>query len=147
MTATIVVRGGRRTSKARIALICIQLVVAGAAVQGGLMLLRASPDLSGSWLDHTPFTSWTLPGIALLVFVAGGEFLTALAVFFRARFARPLAIFSGLGLIAWVFLQLVWMRIVHPVMHPTIFVVGVVISLLALRVPTNAASTARLPDH
>jgi hypothetical protein len=145
MTATIVVREGRKASKARIALVCIQLLVAAGAVQGGLMLLRGSPDLSMSWLDHTPFTSWTLPGIALLVFVGGGELFAALAVVFRARFARPLSIFSGLGLVAWVLLQLGWMRIVHPVMHPLIFAVGAVITLLALRLPNS--STAGLQDH
>jgi uncharacterized membrane protein len=84
-----------------------------------------------------PFSDWTVPGIALLLLPGVGELLAAVAVLVRWRYARPLAIFSGLGLVAWILVQLLWMQVFHPVMHPLVGSIGIAIAILAWMLPQD----------
>jgi hypothetical protein len=95
-------------------------------------------DLPRSWLQHTPFDEWVLPGLALLAFVGIGLLTASAAIVFRVQHARDLSLLAGGGLCAWIVVQLAWLRMIHPVVQPTIFVAGVTIMLLAWRMPTSA---------
>lgn len=95
-------------------------------------------ELDQAWLPKTPFTAWMIPGIALLLLPGVGELLAAAAVLLRWRYARQLAIFSGLGLVAWILVQLLWMQVFHPVMHPLFGCVGIAITILAWMLPPKA---------
>jgi len=55
------------------------LLVGAAAIFGGISLVRDGFGMPLSWLHQTPFTSWALPGIALLIGVAVPQ-LTALGL-------------------------------------------------------------------
>src|SRR5262249_53466188 len=46
------------------------LLVGAAGVFGGISLVRDGFGMPLSWLHQTPFTSWALPGMALLIGVA-----------------------------------------------------------------------------
>ena len=92
--------------KIKAPLVVLQLLVGGLAVAGGLMMLTGNMELDQDWLQQTPFTAWTIPGIALLLLPGAGELLTTAAVLLHWPYARQVAIFSGLGLVAWILVQL-----------------------------------------
>jgi hypothetical protein len=118
----------------RIALACIEFFIGVNGLVAGPMLIRDSWHLPMSWLARTPFRSWVIPGIALFVFVGIGEVVAALYLLAGGRYARELSVFAVVGLCAWIVVQVGWLR-VFSVLQPTIFVVGAVIAVLALRLP------------
>ncbi|ELT45047.1 hypothetical protein ACJJV6_11645 [Arthrobacter nitrophenolicus] len=129
--------------KIKAPLVALQLLVGCFAVAGGWFMLAGAMELQQDWLQHTPFTNWTVPGIALLLLPGAGELLAATAVLVRWRYARAVAIFSGLGLVAWILVQLVWMQVFHPVMHPLVGAIGIIISVLAFMLPREAGVGSR----
>lgn len=124
--------------KIKAPLVVLQLFVGVFAVAGGLLMLTGNMGLEQAWLQKTPFNDWTLPGIALLLLPGAGELLAAAAVLARWRYARLLAIFSGLGLVAWILVQLLWMQVFHPVMHPLVGSIGAAIAVLGWMLPREA---------
>ena len=68
-----------------------------------------------------------LPGV--------GEVVAGVAVVLRWRYARPLAVLSGVGLVGWILVQLLWMQVFHPVMHPLVGGIGIVIAILGWMLP------------
>ena len=85
----------------------IVIAVAGlvgvAAVYGGAMLL-ADPTGLGvkrEWLDGSPFSDYTLPGVVLLVGIGGGMLLTAAAAIMRHRNALAAARAMAVALLIW----------------------------------------------
>lgn len=67
-------------------------------------LLHADPDaLAGS-----PFSDWRIPGVLLAALVGGGYALTAVTTARGSRWARPLTIAAGAGLIAFEAFELDW---------------------------------------
>lgn len=135
--------------KIKASLVALQLLVGGLALAGGLMMLTGNMELDQAWLQKTPFTAWTIPGIALLLLPGVGELLAAAAVLLRWRYARQLAIFSGLGLVAWILVQLLWMQVFHPVMHPLIGGAGIAITILGWMLPPKAglSNQRHIPGH
>ena len=126
--------------KIKAPLVALQLLVGCFAVAGGWFMLAGTMELQQDWLQHTPFTNWTVPGVALLLLPGAGELLAAAAVLVRWRYARPLAIFSGLGLVAWILVQLLWMQVFHPLMHPLVGAIGIAIAVLAFMLPREAGA-------
>lgn len=124
--------------KIKAPLVVLQLMIGGFAVAGGLLMLTGNMALDQAWLQKTPFSDWAVPGIALLLLPGVGELLAAAAVLVRWRYARRLAIFSGLGLVAWILLQLLWMQVFHPVMHPVVGSIGIAIAVLGWMLPREA---------
>jgi hypothetical protein len=135
--------------KIKAPLVVLQLLVGGFAVAGGVLMLTGNMELDQAWLQKTPFTAWTIPGIALLLLPGVGGLLAAAAVLLRWRYARQLAIFSGLGLVAWILVQLLWMQVFHPVMHPLIGGAGIAITILSWMLPPKAGlpSQRHIPGH
>ena len=59
-----------------------------------------------SWLSHTPFTGWTLPGLALLIGVALPQLTAAALIAASHRWALAASYLAGLAVIAWIAVQL-----------------------------------------
>jgi hypothetical protein len=59
-----------------------------------------------SWLSHTPFTGWTLPGFALLIGVALPQLTAAALIAASHRRALAASYLAGLAVIAWIAVQL-----------------------------------------
>ena len=135
--------------KIKAPLVVLQLLVGVSAVTGGLLMLAGNMELEQAWLQKTPFSNWTIPGIALLLLPGVGELVAAAAVLARWRYARLLAIFSGLGLVAWILVQLLWMQVFHPVMHPLVGSIGIAIAVLGWLLPQEAgiSSERRYPGQ
>jgi hypothetical protein len=88
------------------ALAIVALTAGAAAVFGGIQLLRNGFGMPLSWLSHTPFTGWVLPGLALLIGVAMPQLATLALIMTSNRWALAASYLAGLALVAWILLQL-----------------------------------------
>jgi hypothetical protein len=84
----------------------IALFLAVGAIFGGTQLLRNGFGMPVSWLSSTPFTGWTLPGLALLIGVAVPQLAVAALILALHRWALAASYLAGLALIAWIVVQL-----------------------------------------
>ena len=130
----------RPDTAVRTALVTVELLVAGFAIWGGTQMIAGTWDLPMDWLRHTPFDSWVVPGVALLALPGLGVLAAAVAAASRLPGDRTLSLLAGAGLVAWIVVQVVWLRQLHPVMQPTIAVAGLVVALLASRLPARRAT-------
>ena len=95
----------------------LQLFIGLGAVGGGLVLIL---DPSGSnlgitleELKRTPFSTFLVPGIVLLVVNGLGSLVGAAASFMRHRYAGEIAMALGIFLVAWIMLQVYWFSGFH----------------------------------
>jgi hypothetical protein len=82
------------------------LLVGVAGVFGGVSLIRDGFGMPLSWLHQTPFTSWALPGAALLIGVAVPQFLALGLIVSGHRWALAGSYLAGLGLVLWIAVQM-----------------------------------------
>jgi hypothetical protein len=122
---------GRRTAGAWL-LAGLAASVAAAACWGGVALIRNGYDMPVRWLEGTPFTSWTWPGVALLVAVAAPHAVLAGLVTVGSPWAGLAGIVCGMLLVAWIAVQLVVLQQVF-LLQPIVAAVGVLEMWLAGR--------------
>ena len=84
----------------------IALFLAIGAIYGGTELIRNGFGMPLRWLSQTPFTGWTLPGLALLIGVAVPQLAVAALIAASHRRALAASYLAGLVLIAWIAVQL-----------------------------------------
>lgn len=151
--------GTRRTrrrsawSRTRTGLLTFEVITSVTAMAGGTLsvlapdgrLLAADPTVLGG----SPFEDWRVPGVLLGLLVGGGFAVAAGAVWFRARWAAPLSVAAGLGLVVFELVELAWLTF-HP-LQVVFTVVGVTVVVLATRLsqqdqPDPVHLTARRTD-
>jgi hypothetical protein len=93
------------TTARRWLLLVVELVVAVNAVGGAIWGLAGAENVPRGWLEGTPFDSYVVPSLILLVAIGGGMGAAALALFVRHRLAAELAVAAGLILIGWITVQ------------------------------------------
>lgn len=101
---------------ARVVLLILQAFVAVTALAGGVVLVLGSvdPDLGsvlvppGAYLAGSPFASYLVPGVLLIVGVAGVHAAAFLAVLVSSRWAMPLSAAGGFGCLIWIFVQMIY---------------------------------------
>jgi hypothetical protein len=126
-------RTGRGASAWLLMVLEAQLAVG--AYGGALMMTLIQPDdfLPPAWLARTPFDSWVLPGIGLLL---ANAVLPTVALVVEAR-ALPWAFLAhaavGGVLVGWITLQLLVIGYVAPAFQIGYLSLGLVILGLALR--------------
>lgn len=81
------------------------------------------------WLRGTPFDSYFVPSLILLVAVSGGSFIAAVAVFGRHGLARPAGWIAGGILLVWIAAQVAIIGYVSW-LQPTYFVIALLIIAL-----------------
>jgi hypothetical protein len=92
---------------ARGVLIGAEVFVAVGAIYGGVGLIADnSIGMLPEWLDGTPFTSWTLPGIFLLLVIAAPMTTAAVAELRRLRWAYAASVLAGAAMVGWIIAQL-----------------------------------------
>jgi hypothetical protein len=95
----------------------LQLLLGLGAVGGGLALvLEPSGSILGMPLEmlrRTPFSTYLVPGIVLLVCIGLGNLAGSVASFTRLRNAGKTAMALGLFLVAWIMLQVHWFAGFH----------------------------------
>ena len=95
----------------------LQLFIGLGAVGGGLALVL---EPSGSnlgvpleLLKSTPFSTFLVPGIVLLVVNGLGSLVGSAASFIRHRYAGKIAMALGVFLVAWIMFQVYWFAGFH----------------------------------
>ena len=117
-----------RLSVALLALLSVGALYGGAA-------LVARPDGSlvhypGSFLEHTPFGSFLVPGLLLLA-VNGFFPLAVIALTLRRHpWAARLTVVSGVLLSCWIAVQIALIRLFYPPLHVPYFALGIVLAAL-----------------
>jgi len=97
----------------RIPLLIVQVLVALSAAVSGVAL--ALGERAGSlgiippleWLEGTPFDSYLLPGLVLIVVVGGTHALAFILLLRRTGWALAASAVAGFGMVIWVFVQMV----------------------------------------
>jgi hypothetical protein len=127
---TLVARRG--TSAVTVTLVVLELLVAAAALYGGIGLaagnLIGMPD---EWLVGTPFTSWLWPGVFLLLVVAVPMVAAAMLELRGSPRAAVVSVLAGAAQVAWIAVQLLVMQRYH-VLQPVMSLAGLAVLLLAL---------------
>ena len=95
----------------------LQVFIGLGAVGGGLALVL---EPSGSYLGiplellkSSPFSTYLVPGIVLILFNGVGSLVGAAASFARHRYAGETAMALGVFLAAWITLQVYWIAGFH----------------------------------
>jgi len=79
-----------------------ELLVALNAVAGAVYGLGGAAGVPRAWLDGSPFASYVVPSIVLLVAVGGSMALAAATVLRRVRRAPEVSIAAGAVLLVWI---------------------------------------------
>jgi hypothetical protein len=87
----------------------VQVLISVGAIVAGIMMI-AAPDghllqMPLSMLKNSPFRSFLVPGIILLLVNGIGNLLSAILCFQGRKYAAYVAEVFGFGLIIWVFVQ------------------------------------------
>lgn len=125
----------------RWALFATLVVVAINAMGGGVYGLSGAPAVPREWLRGTPFASYTIPSLILLVVVGGATLSAAVAV----AFARPTAWRWALGaaviLLGWITVQVALIGY-QSWLQPAMAVAAMIIGGLALFVRSPSGALA-----
>lgn len=88
----------------------VAVLIAAAAAFGGIRLILDGLGMPAGYLAATPFTSWQLPGLALLIGVAMPQLTAAILITAGHRWAPPASYLAGAALVAWILVQLLVMQ-------------------------------------
>jgi hypothetical protein len=91
--------------KTRWVFVALELIIAINAVGGSIWGLSGAKDVPREWLDGTPFDSYVVPSLILLVGVGGGMSAAAAALALRRPLAPEVNIAAGLVLVGWIAVQ------------------------------------------
>jgi len=112
------------------ALIGLEVFAGVGAVYGGFELYRDAWGLSEDLLQHTPFTTWTWPGVLLLVVVAVPMLGAAVLELARSSWAFIASMLAGLALAGWIAVQLLVMGY-QLTLQPLMLIIGLAVAMLA----------------
>ncbi len=93
----------------RIALFVIEAFIGLSALQGGGALLKGdfANVLPVSWLAGTPFSDYTIPGLALVIVVGGSSLVAAAIVFIEREWAVLVSVLAGLIMIGFEVVEII----------------------------------------
>lgn len=112
-------------------LIGVEAFVSLCGLAGGLwMATHPLTMMPLKYLEGTWFHTWRWPGIALFAFVGVAPALAVVATVLRHRWAMAGHVGVGLGLVAWIVVEALWV-VVSPALQVTFLLVGVAILALA----------------
>ena len=120
----------------------LAVLIAAASVFGGIRLIRDGLGMPAGYLTTTPFSSWELPGLALLAGVAVPQLAAAILIAAGHRRALPASYLAGAALVAWILVQLLVLQR-YFFLQPVIATLGIVELTLA-RVWQHAGSAGRV---
>lgn len=127
----------------RIALGCLQGLIGIAAFGGGWYGLSGANGVPLFWLEGSPFPTYAIPSLFLLI-VVGGSFLSgAITVFARHSHARPVSFLTGILLILWITVQVLVIGFVSW-LQPAMAIAGIAVLLLARRLPAAEGAAGRI---
>jgi hypothetical protein len=88
----------------RITLAVIEALIGLGAIGGGIAFLTGAFDqwFAIAWLQGTPFSDYTIPGLILLIVIGGGMLLAAAAQFIQREWAVLLSAVMGFVMLGWI---------------------------------------------
>jgi hypothetical protein len=108
--------------------IILLLVNGTGAVYGGFQLIT---DPSGSklqipisFLEQSPFQSYLIPGIILLIVNGVFSFITFSAIFLNTKNYQWFIIIQGILLCGWIIMQIILLHIFYAPLHATFLIIG-----------------------
>ena len=116
-------------------LLVLEIVVAANAVGGGLYGLSGAEGVPPEWLDGSPFETYLIPSLALLVVVGGTMAIAATALVVHHRRAPGLSIGAGVVLLAWLAIEMLIIPLSW--LQPTFLVVAILVIVLGFRIRTT----------
>ncbi|HEY7011290.1 MAG TPA: hypothetical protein VH480_00940 [Streptosporangiaceae bacterium] len=120
-------------------------LIGAAGTIGGIRLIRDGLGMPTAYLTAAPFSSWVLPGLALLTVVAVPQLAAAILIAARHRWALPASYLAGAALVAWLLVQLLVMQR-YFFLQPVMATLGIAELVLA-RVWQRAGSADRAPGQ
>jgi hypothetical protein len=121
----------------------LAVLIAAASAFGGIRLIHDGLGMPAGYLTATPFSSWELPGLALLIGVAVPQLAAAILIAAGHRWAVPASYLAGAALVAWILVQLLVMQR-YFFLQPVIAALGIAELALA-RAWQRAGSVGRAP--
>ena len=129
--------------KRRWALEVILGILGVQAFYGGVQLIRDAFAFPVDWLDPLPFDSWVIPGFLLMLLIGVPSFALLGMYVAENAAADPLTIAFGLGVMAWIGVQLFFVPFFF--LQPLVFVLGLALVLIAWSREVTRRS-AQLPN-
>jgi hypothetical protein len=115
----------RRIVAAVNALAGVGAIVVGAGLIGGWI------GMSTSYLADTPFDSYLIPGLLLIVIVGGALLIASYLAATRSNFALQASLASGFMLLGWISFEIMLIGMVNW-LQPLMGATGVAIALMAV---------------
>jgi hypothetical protein len=141
---------GKRILTPKNLLVAVQILIGLTAIAGGIQLISDpsgnSMGLSEQWLARSPFSSFAMPGWALLLIIGVGNALASLMAVFGHRHAYPFSMMQGLFLMIFITVE-VWIIGWRVVLQPLYFVLGIVQAFLACRVHKREMALRLVSEH
>ena len=98
------------------------------ALYGGFMLIA---DPSGSilqmplsYLEHSPFVDYLIPGIVLFIVNGIFSFVAIAALFLKTQRYSLFVMFQGILLSGWIVVQMILLKMFYPPLHLTFLFLG-----------------------
>lgn len=104
-------------------------LVALNALGGGYYGMSGARGVPLEWLEGSPFKSYFIPGLALLILVGGSSLFASIAVFARFNFARPASFIYVILVFVWLTVQIFIIGYVSW-MQPATAIISLIILLL-----------------
>ena len=113
----------------------LQFFIGLTAIAGGFRLVsnpNGIPDFPIEWLSNSPFTSYFIPGLVLLIIIGFGNVLAGPVTFLRKRYSGSIATLLGIFLILYMIIE-VWFIGLRNFLQPLYFILGVTVLILGLK--------------
>ncbi|MBE2219296.1 MAG: hypothetical protein IAE90_13880 [Ignavibacteria bacterium] len=112
----------------RIAALVLLLFNGIGAIYGGYLFISA-PDgslmqIPVTLLEHSPFTSFLIPGIILILFNGVFSLVTSICLILKTKSYPLMIVMQGAVLLIWITVQIVMIRSYDAVLHTTFLAVG-----------------------
>lgn len=107
------------------------LTAINAAAAGILFIIEPSGDKMGmsvSYIKDSPFSSYLIPGIVLLIVNGLLNFVAAYFVITKKPIALLLVMIQGILLSGWILVQVLMVRDVSP-LHVIMFTIGAILTI------------------
>ncbi len=115
-------------------LIVLEILIAAAAVAGGVYAIMGAPGVPRDWLKGSAFKTYLVPGLVLLILVGGSMAAAAAMLLAGASGARVMSLEAGIVLLAWMVGQLSMIGYRHWT-QPLLVVIGVAVVVLSFALP------------
>lgn len=112
----------------------LALLIGALAVGGGVYAMSGAPGWSREWLENTPFRSYVVPGVLVLVLVGGSMLAAAGLLLSSCSAAQMASLPAGVVLLGCVAAQFILIGYRHW-MQFMFLGLGVAVVVLALLLP------------